>query len=146
MKRNELKIMIRKIVREEVAMAIKEVITELREPVAEQQPQVKQPKKKKVAKEKQHFTSNSVLNEVLNETVNEEWETMGGGTFDSSQMNGVLKGQYADVVNGSSQPSVDVATSMGVDSNDPVNSFLTKDYSQTLKAMEKAAGKSRGNV
>ena len=146
MKKSTVRTAIRSIVREEVAVAIKEVITELREPVVEQQPQVKQPKKKKVAKEKQHFTSNSVLNDVLNETVNGEWETMGGGTFDSSQMNGVLKGQYADVVNGSSQPSVDVATSMGVDSNDPVNSFLTKDYSKTLKAMDKAAKKSRGNV
>ena len=48
MKKLTIRTMIRKIVREEVAVAIKEVITELREPVVEQQPQVKQPKKKKV--------------------------------------------------------------------------------------------------
>ena len=92
------------------------------------------------------YTKNSVLNDVLNETAygGDEWETLGGETFDSSKMNGVLKGQYADVVNGSSQPTVDVTTSMGVNPNDPTNSFLTKDYSQTLKAMEKASEKSRG--
>ena len=141
MKKSTVRTAIRSIVREEVAMAIKEVITELREPYDEQQPLVKQPKKKKVAKEKQHFTSNSVLNDVLNETVNGEWETMGGGTFDSSQMNGVLKGQYADVVNGSSQPSVDVATSMGVNPNDPSAAFLKKDYRAIMDAVDKKQGK-----
>ena len=140
MKKSELRTMIREIVREEVALTVKEVIKEIVGGKPHSQPKSK-PKKK-------HYSKNKVLNDVLNETVydSDEWKTLGGETFDSNKINSVLKGQYADVVNGSSQPNLDGATSMGVDPNDPANSFLTKDYSKTLKAMDKAAKKSRGNV
>ena len=64
---------IRQIVREEVAMAIQEVITELKQPTQSQ------PKK---IVEKKSFTSNSVLNDVLNETAQDgEWKTLGGSEF-----------------------------------------------------------------
>ena len=122
-KKTNIRTIIRKIVREEVAMAIREVITELKQP-----PQPKQKSKKIV--EKKSFTNNSVLNDVLNETAQrEEWKTMGGGKFDSSRMNELVGGQYGDIMNGTTQ----------VPSSDPMSQFLNKNYSQVLeKSIEKS--------
>ena len=72
---------IRQIVREEVAMAIKEVITELKQPTQSK------PQPKKIV-EKKSYTNNSVLNDVLNETAQDgDWKTLGGGEFTSDRMN-----------------------------------------------------------
>ena len=132
MKKSDLKLIIRKIVREEVAMAIQEVITELKQPTQ----QVSQPKPKKKTVEKKSFTSNSVLNDVLNETaMDDEWKTMGGGTYDSSKMNEVLSSQYNDTMNGSQAP---------VNPNDPMSQFLNKDYRQVLKKVDEKAKQTRG--
>ena len=122
-KKTNIKTIIRQIVREEVAMAINEVITELK------QPSESQPQPKKII-EKKTFTNNSVLNDVLNETAQEEeWKTMGGGTFDSSKMNELVGRQYGDMMNGT-QP---------VPSSDPMSQFLNKDYSEVLeKSIEKS--------
>ena len=68
---------IRPIVREEVALAIQEVILELKQPIQQEQP----------IQEKKNFSSNSVLNDVLNETANGDWKTLGGGEFTSDRMN-----------------------------------------------------------
>ena len=133
MKKSDLKLIIRKIVREEVAMAIQEVITELKQPT---QQQISQPKPKKKMVEKKSFTTNSVLNDVLNETaMDDEWKTMGGGTYDSSKMNEVLSSQYNDTMNGSQVP---------VNPNDPMSQFLNKDYRQVLKKVDEKAKQSRG--
>ena len=134
MKKSDLKLIIRKIVREEVAMAIKEVITELKQPIQ----QVSQPKVKKKIIEKKSFSSNSVLNDVLNETaMDDEWKTMGGGTYDSSKMNEVLSSQYSNTNNGSTQASLNP--------NDPMSQFLNKDYSAVLqKSIEKTKQKNGG--
>ena len=122
-KKTNIKTIIRKIVREEVAMAIGEVITELKQPTQSQ------PQPKKIVEKKQ-YTENSVLNDVLNETAQgEEWKTMGGGKFDSSRMNELVGGQYGDMMNGTTQ----------VPSSDPMSQFLNKDYSQVLeKSIEKS--------
>mgnify|MGYP003149125310 FL=1 len=120
-KKTNIRTIIRKIVREEVAMAIQEVITELKQP-----PQPKQKSKKIV--EKKSFTNNSVLNDVLNETAQrEEWKTMGGGKFDSSRMNELVGGQYGDMMNNQS-PTI------SVDGQTP--DFLKKDYREVLKKSE----------
>ena len=133
MKKSDLKLIIRKIVREEVAMAIQEVITELKQPT---QQQISQPKPKKKMVEKKSFTTNSVLNDVLNETaMDDEWKTMGGGTYDSSKMNEVLSSQYNDTMNGSQVP---------VNPNDPMSQFLNKDYRQVLKKVDEKAKQTRG--
>ena len=63
-KKVNIKSVIRKIVREEVAMAINEVITELKKPVQ----QVSQPKPKKKIVEKKQFTNNSILNASFSES------------------------------------------------------------------------------
>ena len=126
-KKPNIKTIIRQVVREEVAMAIKEVITELKQPTQSQ------PQTKKIV-EKKSFTNNSVLNDVLNETAQaDEWKTLGGGTFDSSKANEVMSGQYGDMMN--SNPNVPVS----VDGQTP--DFLKKDYRAVMKAVDKKQGK-----
>ena len=122
-KKTNIKTLIRQIVREEVAMAIKEVITELKQPTESK------PQPKKII-EKKSFTSNSVLNDVLNETAQDnEWKTMGGNEFTSDRMHDLVGGQYGDMMNGTPQ----------VPSSDPMSQFLNKDYSQVLeKSIEKS--------
>ena len=142
MKKSQLKTMIRQIVREEVAMAIHEVITELKQPAQ----QVSQSKPKKKVIEKKEFTKKSILNDVLNETAeSDEWKTMGGGTYDSSRANEVLSSQYGDMMSG--KPSGDqMVASMGVNPSqvsDTVKDNLVKDYSGLLKNMEKTAKSKR---
>ena len=142
MKKSQLKTMIRQIVREEVAMAIHEVITELKQPSQ----QVSQSKPKKRVIEKKEFTKNSILNDVLNETAeSDEWKTMGGGTYDSGRANEVLSSQYGDMMN--SKPNGDqMVASMGVNPSqvsDIVKDNLVKDYSGLLKSMEKTAKSKR---
>ncbi len=120
-KKPNIKTIIRKIVREEVAMAIKEVITELKQPIESQT----QPKK---IIEKKSFTSNSVLNDVLNETAQDgEWKTLGGSEFTSDRMNELMGKQYGDMVTNQS-PTI------SVDGQTP--DFLKKDYREVLKKSE----------
>ena len=117
-KKPNIKTIIRHIVREEVAMAIQEVITELKQPIESQS----QPKK---IVEKKSFTSNSVLNDVLNETAQDgDWKTLGGGEFTSDRMNELVCKQYGDMMNTSPQQ---------VPSSDPMSQFLNKDYREVLK-------------
>jgi hypothetical protein len=119
-KKPNIKTIIRQIVREEVAMAIKEVITELKQPIQSK------PQPKKII-EKKSFTSNSVLNDVLNETAaSDEWKTMGDGQYTSDRMNEVIGKNYGDMMNGTQQ----------VPSSDPMAQFLNKDYSEVLKKSE----------
>ena len=127
-KKPNIKTIIRQIVREEVAMAIKEVITELK------QPNESQPKPQKKIVEKKSYTNNSVLNDVLNETAQDgDWKTLGGGEFTSDRMNELVGKQYGDMMN--QQPQV-------VPSSDPMSQFLNKDYSEVLeKSIEKSKNK-----
>ena len=125
-KKPNIKTIIRQIVREEVAMAIKEVITELKQPTTITKPMT--PKKRT---QNSSFTSNSVLNDVLNETAQDgDWKTLGGGEFTTDRMNELVGGQYGDMMN--QQPQV-------VPSSDPMSQFLNKDYSEVLeKSIEKS--------
>jgi len=126
-KKPNIKTIIRQIVREEVAMAIKEVITELNKPTESQ------PQPKKIV-EKKSFTSNSVLNDVLNETAqNDEWKTLGGGEFTTDRMNELVGGQYGDMMN--KNPNIPVS----VDGQTP--DFLKKDYRAVMKAIDKKQGR-----
>ena len=122
-KKTNIKTIIRQIVREEVAMAINEVITELK------QPSESQPQPKKII-EKKTFTNNSVLNDVLNETASaDDWKTLGGGELTTERMNDVVGRNYGDMMSGTQQ----------VPSSDPMSQFLNKDYSEVLeKSMEKS--------
>ena len=126
MKKSELKMLIREIVREEVAFSIKEVIKEITTPTKSIKPKIK----------KKHYSKNSVLNDVLNETAQGgEWKTMGGEEFTTERMNDIVGRNYTDIAN--SKPTTNLAASMGVNPDDPAMSFLNKDYSKVLKAVEK---------
>lgn len=126
-KKQNIKTIIRQIVREEVAMAIREVITELKQPTQSQ------PQPKKIV-EKKSFTSNSVLNDVLNETAQDDgWKTMGGEQYTSDRMNELVGRQYGDMMN---------TTPQQVPSSDPMSQFLNKNYSEVLeKSIEKSKNK-----
>ena len=142
MKKSELRTIIRRIVREEVAMSIQEVITELKQPTQPVKPKPNLNKTKRI-NEKKIFSNNSIINEVLNETAQSatnDYETLGGGTFDSSRMGEIMSRQYENQGMDSGQQ---LAASMGVDPNNAPD-FLTKNYSGVLKAMDKKAKQTRG--
>ncbi len=118
-KKTNIKTIIRQIVREEVAMAIKEVITELKQPIESKS----QPEK---IVEKKQFTSNKVLNDVLNETAQDgDWKTLGGGEFTSDRMNELMGKQYGNMMN--SNPNTPVTV------DGQTADFLNKDYREVLK-------------
>ena len=120
-KKPNIKTIIRQIVREEVAMAIKEVITELKQPTQSQ------PQPKKII-EKKNYSSNSVLNDVLNETAQGgDWKTLGGGEFTSDRMNELVGSGYSDMMKDTPQQ---------VPSSDPMAKFLNKDYREVLEKTE----------
>jgi len=116
---------IRQIVREEVAMAIQEVITELRQPIESQ------PQPKKIV-EKKSFTNNSVLNETAQDG---EWKTLGGSEFTSDRMNELVGKQYGDMMKNTPQQ---------VPSSDPMSQFVNKDYSEVLKKSEEKSKMKHG--
>ncbi len=133
-KKTNIRTVIRKIVREEVAMAIQEVITELKQPTPSSQPKPKIVEGKRTY---QKYTENSVLNDVLNETAqSDDWKTMGGGTYDSSRANEVLQSSYGDMMNNSSEPNV------VVDGQTP--DFLKKDYRTLLQKVDEKTKQKRG--
>ena len=139
MKKSELRMMIREIVREEAALTMKEVIKE----VVGGKPQSKPKPKPK------YYSKNKVLNDVLNETAvadkSGEWETLGDSTYTSDRINEVVGSSYADMINGGEKPNADaVVKSMGGDPNavgDTLKNALTRDYSDLMKAMDKKQGK-----
>ena len=134
MKKSELKMMIREVVREEIRLGLKEVIGGIK----------KQPVQKPKPKQKQNYSKNSVLNEVLNETDGfEEYPTMGEGVYDSNKMGEIVSSAY-----GNKKPDSDqMVASMGVNPkevDDSVKNIFTKDYSKLLKTVEKKSKQSRG--
>ena len=134
MKKSELKMVVRKIVREEVAMAIKEVVNEIKNPTNTASKEVK----RKSVKGKE-YTKNPILNEVINETAkSEEWKTMGGETYTADKMNDVLANSYSDMMSDNSNGNL--AAEMGVN---PTNApdFLTKDYRAVMKKIDEKKGK-----
>ena len=144
-KKTNIQTVIRNIVREEVAMVIHEVITELKQPpqlMTAATGEIRKTKPKKKVVEKKDYTSNSVLNDVLNETAqSDEWKTMGGGKFDSSKMNELVGGQYGEMMNNSStNTDGSLARQMGMNPEDPSADFLKKDYRAVMKAIDKKKG------
>ena len=111
---------IRQIVREEVAMAIQEVITELKKPAKVEKPLT--PKKRT---QNSSFTSNKILNDVLNETAQDgDWKTLGGSEYTSDRMNELVGKNYGDMMNDTPQV---------VPPSDPMSQFVNKDYREVLK-------------
>ena len=67
----------------------------------------------------------------------------GGGRAQRCKMNDVVGKSYGDMMNDTSQPNTNIAREMGVDPNDPANSFLTKDYRKVMKAIDKKQGQGK---
>ena len=140
-KKTNIRTVIRKMVREEVAMAIDEVINELKKPSLSSKPQNKIVEGNHLYKK---YTENSVLNDVLNETAQtEEWKQMGDGTFDSSRMNEIFGKEYGTTPTTPDNPNGNLAASMGVHPQQDGMDFLKKDY---RKLMQKVEEKKRGKV
>ena len=143
-KKKNIRTFIRGMVREEVAMAIQEVITELKQPVQQVQQKISKPKQQKII-EKKTFSKNSVLNDVLNETAMsdmEDWPSMGGGTFDSDSANQILSSAYSDVNPGTDMSNGDIIATP--DAPDNIKNLFNKDYGQILKkSIEKSKGSNR---
>lgn len=144
MKKTELKTIIRNIVKEEVALAIKYVIKEMREPTVNSKKQKVQKSTEPIKKAK--YTKNSVLNEVLNETANStEWETLGDGTYTTDRMNEVMQDSYSNLMNqpnGNTNP--DMVASMDVDPNtvpDYISKALNRDYSKVMTKISEKTGR-----
>ena len=139
MKKSELKMMIREVVREEIRLALKEVIGGSKQQIKKPQP----PKK-------QSYTKNPVLNEVLNETQADEWETMGGTEFTSDRINELVGGSYADMMNDKpQQPNVDNRVrEMGANptsvSQEVKDNIFNKDYSGLMKAIDEKQKQKNG--
>ena len=144
MKKTELKTIIRNIVKEEVALAIKYVIKEMREPAVNSKKQKVQKSTEPIKKAK--YTKNSVLNEMLNETANStEWETLGDGTYTTDRMNEVMQDSYSNLMNqpnGNTNP--DMVASMDVDPNtvpDYISKALNRDYSKVMTKISEKTGR-----
>tara|TARA_Y100001963_G_scaffold149419_1_gene228918 strand:- start:322 stop:747 length:426 start_codon:yes stop_codon:yes gene_type:complete len=138
--------MIRKMVREEVAITIREVISEIVDPTSKipESKTLSKPKRKVV--EQKHFSNNSVLNDILNETAAEgDWKTMGGGVSTTDDMANIMAKSYGDMMSNNSQ-GVDVkqmAAESGVQPEavpDHLEKALTRDYSKLVKAMGNPGG------
>ena len=147
MKKNELKTIIRGIVREEVQMALKKELTEVfkslkKKPITE---------RKRIVRKKQplqQLAKDPVLNKILNETRGgvptetdgqEEYPTMGGKTFDRTSMASLMGygnvGQdeggevnRAQITRGHSGAQVQDETLMN---------NLNRNYSDVMKAIDK---------
>ena len=123
-KKTKIRTIIRQIVREEVAMSINEVITELKQPTQ----QTSKPKVVEGKRIYKKYSENAVINDVLNETAqSDDWKQLGNGTFDSSKVNEVMQSSYGDMMNGTPQQ---------VPSSDPMSQFLNKDYREVVKKSE----------
>ena len=151
MKKNELRLIIRSIVREEVQMALKKELTEVfkglkSKPITEKR-RVKKVGRKKVKMEQ--LAKDPVLNKILNETRgglpqgegHEDYPTMGGKTYDSKNMASLMG--YGNVGGDSAEQSI---ASVGVPSEsvpDEVKNAITRDYRDVMKAIDK---KKKGGV
>jgi hypothetical protein len=134
MKVNQLKMIIREVVREEIRMGLKEIVGELNTKITPTE---------NVKTVNKNYSKNSVLNDVLNETAtSDEWKTMGGEKYTSDKMGEVMSSKYGKMVNDDSvNPNGTLAVDMGVDPNDPSVGFLKKDYRKVMKAIDKKQGK-----
>ena len=150
--------LIREIVRQEVKKEVKEIfIKEGMKSMAQQSTLVEDkvvevlPKRKPKPKEKVTYTKNPVLNDILNETARagemDEYPTMGGKTFDSSQMAETMG--YGSIAGGNNETkrqiaAVQTAQAVGVDPSNPavenVMGALTKDYRGVMNALKKKDG------
>lgn len=147
MKKSDMKIMIREMVREEVAMAIREVITELKKPMEQKSADTRVIKgfKKRMSK-KRNLAKDPVLNDILNETkggISTGGEFENYPTMNSSRLVQML-GHDTDEDTKRNANVAQTLQEMGKSVNDipeGVVNAMTRDYSGLMNAMkEKKSG------
>ena len=165
MKKQELIKIIETVVRKEVQKQMNEIfikeensssLTELvSKPIIEKE--FKEPIRKKQVKPRKevHYTDNETLNKILNETAggipqgDGEYETMGGGIYDSSKVNEILAKEtgLGNTVGTKERKreiaAVDSIKKAGVSVEqvpDHVQDALTRDYSAVMKAIDQKKG------
>ena len=137
MKSNKLVSLIKEVVKQEVKKQVTDILINETN-IPKTKPVVK---KKKVVEKK--YTDNPTLNKILNETANqEEYQTLGGGTFDSSRATELL-GYGSSLGNDEIKREVAAATTMRDAGINPeaapehLKDALTRDYSGLMKAIDK---------
>jgi len=141
MKKSELKMMIREVVREEIKLGLKNLVSELNQTTTVTETKEIKPKRK--VTQSKSFSKNSVLNDVLNETAQaDEWKTL---AYDSSNINDLVKSNMGinqnDIV-------ADTAVNAGVSPDkvpEHLEKALTRNYSDVLKATAAKAQQTRNN-
>ena len=140
MKQSKLVSLIKEVVRNEVKKQITNIL------ISETNISNKKPVVKKKVEEK-NYTDNKTLNKILNETANqEEYQTLGGGTFDSSRATELL-GYGTDLGNDEIKREVAAASTMRDGGLNPeaapehLKNALTRDYTGLINALDKKKGK-----
>tara|TARA_Y100000310_G_C20061751_1_gene525304 strand:- start:25 stop:447 length:423 start_codon:yes stop_codon:yes gene_type:complete len=138
MKKSKFRFIIREIVREEVAFAIREIFKP-EEKVVRAESVIKNSGKKKRLRKKpvnRYYTNNKKLNQMLNETADSgEWETMGDGVYTTDRAEEMLSEQYKE------QPTQVIPD--GVNSNnipEHLMNVFNRDYSGLVKTMREKKG------
>ena len=142
MKKLELKTLIREVVREEVQLAMREMIKE-NKIVSKRATTKPKPVKKKVQptpEATQTFSKNPVLNDILRETARDgdDWPTLGDQVMTTANMDQIVNRQSPDSTSAQG-PNSEIVQSMGVNPNripDHVTNALTKDYRGVMKVVD----------
>tara|TARA_Y100000034_G_C6898831_1_gene415017 strand:+ start:1367 stop:1750 length:384 start_codon:yes stop_codon:yes gene_type:complete len=124
MKKSELKMMIREIVREEVRLGLKELLVDSKKSKRTEKKVEVPLTEKNVQIKKKHYVKNSVINDVLNETAVEgEWKK--------------LQGDGPNVITEGTEPTL-------VSDNDPMSQLLNKDYRKVLESATHKSNQKHG--
>jgi len=163
-KSNDLSVMLRKIISEEVSKAVRkefvqfvQLLNEKKKPVRRKkkpitEKSIRDMAKRIVPKEAKSYTKDPVLNEILNNTQGgvpqdgqmaapqptgqEEWPTMGGGTFDKNSMASLMG--YGD--NNPVQQMAPMTTPDGrpiTEIPQDVTQAMTRNYGDLMQAIDK---------
>jgi len=136
MKKSELRNIIREVVKDELAYAMRELFK-----LDERSPQKKVNKQKK----QKTYSTNPVLNEILNDTEGgisggaSEYPSIGGKTYTSDNMGEIVNRKLSISMNGKLDGDSMVA-SMGVNPDnvdDSVKNAVSRDYRDLMKVLDK---------
>lgn len=135
MKKSELQEMIRKMVREEIRNVLPEVLVEIFQSKSEKNNSnlIKSEEGKPKSKPVKSYVSNPILNKILNETT--------GGVPQEGSFQQMMQSEDMRVGSTSMIPTTDI-NGKPVDPDtlpEHLTEALTKDYSNILKIMDKAA-------
>jgi hypothetical protein len=136
MKKSELRNIIREVVKDELAYAMRELFK-----LDEQSP----PPKVNRQKKKKTYSNNPILNEILNDTeggissTTSEYPSVGGKTYTSGNM-GEIVNRKLSMSMGNKLDGDSMVASMGVNPdnvNDSIKDAVSRDYSDLMKVLDK---------